>query len=142
MPKDYLALDVGGLDFSITYANKKRLKKTMMVPNDYFKDVFVLIKPIIPQFEQIPVFMHSYDEDDCDEDHEFSGALSTMKIDDSEVEFLGSWNSYSVYIPVSPGKISKVMYISRDGITRLCSEEEFEAIWAYFEKQDSTDEDI
>lgn len=44
----------------------------MMVPNHYFEDVFTLIKPIIPQSEQLPEFMKTYDEDDIDDDNEFS----------------------------------------------------------------------
>lgn len=67
LPKDYLALDVGGLNFTITFKNKKRLNKTLMVPDDYFKSLFDLIKPIIPQSEELPSFMIDYEEEECEE---------------------------------------------------------------------------
>lgn len=63
-------LDVGTIEFIVTYSDKSKLKKIYVVPGDYFKDLFMKIKELVPDCEYTPAVLltsEDYDEaaDEC-----------------------------------------------------------------------------
>lgn len=55
--------DIGGIEFQITYADKSKVKKVYWVSRDYFAELFVLIKQIVPECEYTPAgLLRSVDE--------------------------------------------------------------------------------
>ena len=56
--------DIGGIEFNITYSDKTKFKKIYWVPGDYFKELFVVIKTLLPECEYTSaVLMTSEDFD-------------------------------------------------------------------------------
>lgn len=63
--------DIGGIEFIITFEDKKKVAKTYWMPGDYFKDCFYLIRMMIPKTEYMPaVLLMSEDFEDEDEENE------------------------------------------------------------------------
>ena len=57
--------DIGAIEFNITYSDKTKFKETYWVPGDYFKELFVAIKSLIPESEYTPaVLLTSEDYED------------------------------------------------------------------------------
>lgn len=46
--------DVGGIEFSITYSDKSKFKEIYWVSSDYFEELFMVIKSLVPKCEYIP----------------------------------------------------------------------------------------
>ena len=59
--------DIGGIEFDITYSDKSKLKKTYWAPGDYFEELFVAIKSLIPESEYTPAVLLT-SEDYMDEE--------------------------------------------------------------------------
>lgn len=60
--------DIGGIEFNITYSDKSKFKETYWVPGDYFEELFVAIKSLIPESEYTPaVLLTSEDYEDEEE---------------------------------------------------------------------------
>lgn len=53
---EYIAhcCDAGMIDFTVTYADKSKKKKTYWCSGDDFRDLFELIRSLIPQAERTP----------------------------------------------------------------------------------------
>ena len=49
--------DIGGIEFNITYADKTKFKETYWVPSDDFKDLFTVIKSLVPETEYTPAVL-------------------------------------------------------------------------------------
>lgn len=64
---DEFCTDIGGIEFNITYADKTKFKEIYWVPGDYFEELFIAIKSIVPETEYIPaVLLTSGDyEEEC-----------------------------------------------------------------------------
>lgn len=61
--------DVGMIDFTITYEDKSKKRKTYWCTGDEFREVFMLIKMLVPSVEQTPeVIMVCDDYDDLEDD--------------------------------------------------------------------------
>lgn len=57
--------DIGGIEFHITYSDKSKFKVTYWMPGDYFEELFVTIKSLVPGSEYIPaVLLTSGDYED------------------------------------------------------------------------------
>lgn len=57
--------DIGGIEFTITYSDKTKFKEIYWVPGDYFEELFVAIKRMVPELEYTPaVLLTSEDFDD------------------------------------------------------------------------------
>ena len=54
---DGFCLDIGGIEFSLTYSDKTKLKKHYWLPADDFDKIFKLIKELIPRTESIPAVL-------------------------------------------------------------------------------------
>lgn len=60
--------DIGGIEFNITYSDKTKFKETYWVPGDYFEELFIAIKSLVPESEYTPaVLLTSEDYDDEEE---------------------------------------------------------------------------
>ena len=60
--------DIGGIEFNITYSDKSKFKETYWVPGDYFEELFVAIKSLVPESEYTPaVLLTSEDYEDEEE---------------------------------------------------------------------------
>lgn len=58
--------DIGGTEFNITYSDKTKFKDTYWVPSDYFEELFVVIKSLVPDNEYTPeVLLTSDDYEDA-----------------------------------------------------------------------------
>ena len=49
--------DIGGIEFNITYSDKSKFKETYWVPGDYFKELFMAIKSLVPESEYTPAVL-------------------------------------------------------------------------------------
>lgn len=49
--------DIGSIEFIITYDDKTKFKKTFWVPGDEFKEVFSIIKQMVPGCEYVPAVL-------------------------------------------------------------------------------------
>jgi len=49
--------DIGSIEFIITYDDKTKFKKTFWIPGDEFKEVFSIIKQMVPGCEYVPVIL-------------------------------------------------------------------------------------
>ena len=49
--------DIGSIEFIITYDDKTKFKKTFWVPGDEFKEVFSIVKQMIPGCEYVPAVL-------------------------------------------------------------------------------------
>lgn len=57
--------DIGGIEFNITYSDKTKFKEIYWVPGDYFEELLVAIKRMVPETEYTPaVLLTSEDFDD------------------------------------------------------------------------------
>ena len=56
LDEDVNCLDVGSIEFAITYSDKTRFKKAYWRPPTDFRDGLIAIKESIPHTEQIPIF--------------------------------------------------------------------------------------
>lgn len=62
---DIRAMDIGPIEFTITYSDKTRVRRTFEIDGDFFKDLFALIKRLVPMMEEVPeVLLTSDDYDD------------------------------------------------------------------------------
>ena len=60
--------DIGGIEFNITYSDKSKFKETYWVPGDYFEELFMAIKSLVPESEYTPaVLLTSEDYEDEEE---------------------------------------------------------------------------
>ena len=62
--------DIGATTFIATYADKSKGERTFFLPGDEFKDVFSIIKQMVPACEQVPYVIQTSEdfedrEDDC-----------------------------------------------------------------------------
>lgn len=77
---DIRAMDVGPIEFSITYSDKTRVRRTFEIDGDYFKDLFALIKRLVPMMEQVPeVLLTSDDYDDEEEEQEVNIVMGDLE---------------------------------------------------------------
>ena len=49
--------DIGGMEFSLLYTNKSRVKKHYWLPADHFYEVVKLIRTMVPQTEYTPAVL-------------------------------------------------------------------------------------
>lgn len=49
--------DIGSIEFIITYDDKAKVKKTFWVPGDEFKEVFSIVKQMVPRCEYVPAVL-------------------------------------------------------------------------------------
>ena len=49
--------DIGSIEFIITYDDKTKVKKTFWVPGDEFKEVFSIVKQMVPGCEYVPAVL-------------------------------------------------------------------------------------
>lgn len=49
--------DIGGIEINITYSDKTKFKETYCVPGDYFEELFVAIKSLVPECEYTPAVL-------------------------------------------------------------------------------------
>ena len=54
--------DVGGIEFDVTYSDKKKVKKIFFVGSDQFKVLFAVIKQLVPQTEYTPAVLITSDD--------------------------------------------------------------------------------
>lgn len=60
--------DIVGIEFNITHSDKTKFKETYWVPGDYFEELFIAIKSLVPESEYTPaVLLTSEDYDDEEE---------------------------------------------------------------------------
>lgn len=60
--------DLGITEIIVTYENKNRRKENWCVPSEYFKDLFALIKKLVPKCESIPDVLRTNDDFEESED--------------------------------------------------------------------------
>ena len=62
--------DIGGIEFNITYSDKTKFKETYWVPGDYFEELFVAIRSLVPETEYTPAVLFTTEdyEDEEEED--------------------------------------------------------------------------
>ncbi len=64
---DVVCTDIGDIEYYITYADKTKFNYTYCVPGDYFKELFMVIKSIVPDTEYTPAVLltsEDYDEEE------------------------------------------------------------------------------
>lgn len=54
--------DIGGIEFNITYSDKTKYKEIYWVPGDYFKELFIEIKSLVPECEYVPAVLLTSDD--------------------------------------------------------------------------------
>lgn len=59
--------DIGGIEFNITYSDKTKFKETYWGPGDEFKELFSVIKSIVPETEYTPAVLLTSDDYDEEE---------------------------------------------------------------------------
>ncbi len=59
--------DIGDIAFDITYSDKTKFKETYGVPGDEFKELFSVIKSIVPETEYTPAVLLTSDDFDEEE---------------------------------------------------------------------------
>lgn len=62
--------DIGGIEFTITYSDKTKFKEIYWVTGDYFEELFVAIKRMVPEMEYTPVVLLTSEDFDDEEDEE------------------------------------------------------------------------
>lgn len=62
--------DIGGIEYTITYSDKTKFKEIYWVPRDYFEELFVTIKRMVPETEYTPVVLLTSEDFDDEEDEE------------------------------------------------------------------------
>ncbi len=62
--------DIGGIEFNITYSDKTKFKEIYWVPGDRFKELFVIIKRMVPETEYTPAVLLTSEDYDDEEDEE------------------------------------------------------------------------
>ena len=60
--------DIGGIEFNITYSDKTKFKEIYWVPGDYFRDLFAVIKSLVPASEDTPVVLMTSEDYEDEED--------------------------------------------------------------------------
>lgn len=63
------ALDIGPIEFIITYSDKSKIVRTYYVDGDRFKNLFACIKKLVPNIEQTPDVLLTSDDFDEEEDN-------------------------------------------------------------------------
>ena len=54
--------DIGGIEFIVTYADKSKWKKTFWMPGDEFKELFCIIKKMVPGCESVPEVLRTNED--------------------------------------------------------------------------------
>lgn len=62
--------DIGGIEFNITYSDKTKFKEIYWVPGDYFEELLVAIKRMVPETEHTPAVLLTSEDFDDEEDEE------------------------------------------------------------------------
>lgn len=62
--------DIGGIEFNITYSDKTKFKEIYWVPGDYFEELLVAIKCMVPETEYTPAVLLTSEDFDDQEDEE------------------------------------------------------------------------
>ena len=62
--------DIGGIEFNITYSDKTKFIEIYWVPGDYFEELLVAIKRMVPETEYTPAVLLTSEDFDDDEDEE------------------------------------------------------------------------
>ena len=62
--------DIGGIEFNITYSDKTKFKEIYWVPGDYFEELLVAIKRMVPETEYTPAVLLTSEDFDYEEDEE------------------------------------------------------------------------
>ncbi len=62
--------DIGGIEFNITYSDKTKFKEIYWVPGDYFEELLVAIKCMVPETEYTPAVLLTSEDFDDEEDEE------------------------------------------------------------------------
>ena len=52
-----LVMDIGGIEITVIYSEKTRYKQEYMVTGDFFRDLFVEIRHMIPETEYMPAVL-------------------------------------------------------------------------------------
>lgn len=60
--------DIGGIEFNITYSDKTKFKEIYWIPGDYFEELLVAIKRMVPETEYTPAVLLTSEDFDDDED--------------------------------------------------------------------------
>ncbi len=66
---DVFCIDIGGIEFNITYSDKTKFKEIYWVPGDYFEELFKIIKSMVPECEYTPAVLltsEDYEEEEDD----------------------------------------------------------------------------
>ena len=62
--------DIGGIEFNIKYSDKTKFKEIYWVPGDYFEELLVAIKRMVPETEYTPAVLLTSEDFDDEEDEE------------------------------------------------------------------------
>lgn len=62
--------DIGGIEFNITYSDKTKFKEIYWAPGDYFEELLVAIKRMVPETEYTPAVLLTLEDFDDEEDEE------------------------------------------------------------------------
>lgn len=62
--------DIGGVEFNITYSDKTKFKEIYWAPGDYFEELLVAIKRMVPETEYTPAVLLTSEDFDDEEDEE------------------------------------------------------------------------
>lgn len=60
--------DIGDIEFNITYSDKTKFKEIYWVTSDYFRELFVAIKSLVPATEYMPVVLMTSDDYEDEEE--------------------------------------------------------------------------
>ena len=74
-----LWLDAGSVDLVVTFADKTKRTESYFVSGEYFHDLFMIIKQLVPGIEEIPEVLKTeedYDEEDYDDGDDKSYTFS------------------------------------------------------------------
>lgn len=64
---DILGVDMGPFEFTITYSDKSKFRRVFQIDGNYFRDLFVVIKRLVPMMEQVPELLLTSDDFDDEE---------------------------------------------------------------------------
>ena len=59
---DVFCTDIGGIEFTLIYLDKTKVKRHYWLPADYFYDIIKLIKMLVPPTENMPVILLTEDD--------------------------------------------------------------------------------
>ena len=59
---ELLALDIGPIELVVTLEDKHKESVYLFCPSEYFSDLFRLIKPLVPSFEDIPAVLLTHED--------------------------------------------------------------------------------